>query len=210
MALLATHNPREAIKHSRAATHLEVRSPVMHYGLGIAYLFSGNDQKAVLAFRAALTLAPRMSSAIHGLAMTLLNQGHNDEVIDLLSKYLKKEAGDYQAKEIIAFAYMQQKQYKKVRSYLFEALQLVPKNGDEVDLHQARLANNLGVCYGLLNDTEEAMRLFQHSIQAKPDLASGVYYNLIRLQITTGHFAEARQTINASIAQFPNDEGPHQ
>jgi tetratricopeptide (TPR) repeat protein len=206
MAFLATHRPHEAIKHLRAAVHLEVRSPVMHYGLGIAYLFSGNYQKAVLAFRAALILAPSMSSAIHGLAMTLLNQGHADEVIDLLSKYLKKEADDYQAKEIIALAYMQQKHYKKVRTHLFAALQLVPKTGDEVDLHRARLANNLGVCYGLLNDTGDAMRLFQHSIQAKPDLEPGVYHNLIRLQITICHFDEARQTINACITQFPNDE----
>lgn len=209
MAFLATHRPHEAIRHLRSAVHLEVRSPVMHYGLGIAYLFSGNDQKAVLAFRAALTLAPRMSSAIHGLTMTLLNQGHVDEVIDLLNKYLKKETDDYQAKEIIAFAYMQQKQYKKVRSHLFEALQLVPKNGDEVDLHQARLANNLGICYGLLNDTEQAMRLFQRSIQAKPDLGPGVYHNLIRLQIATRHFGEARQTINTCITQFPNNEEAH-
>ncbi len=209
MALLATHRPVEAIKHLRAAAHLEVRSPVMHYGLGIAYHFSGNNQKAVLAFKAALTLAPRMSSAIHGLAMVLLNQGHIDEVISLLSKHLKKEADDYQAEELIAFAYLQQKQYKKVRTHLFEALRLVPKNGDEVDLDRARLANNLGVCYGLLNDTEEATRLFQRSIQAKPDLAPGVYYNLVRLQITTGHFGEARQTINACMAQFPEDEEAH-
>ncbi len=209
MALLATHHPHEAIKHLREAAHLEARSPVMHCGLGIAYLFSGNNQKASTAFRAALTLTPRMSSAIHGLAMTLLDQDHVDDVIDLLSKYLKKEAHDYQAKEILAFAYMQQKQYKKVRSHLFEALQLVPKDGDEVDLHQARLANNLGICYGLLNDAEEAMRLFQRSIQAKPDLGPGVYHNLIRLQIGIRHFGEARQTINACITQFPNNEEAH-
>ncbi len=209
MALLATRSPHEAIKHLREAARLEARSPMMHCGLGIAYLFSGNDQKAVLAFRAALTLAPRMSLAIHGLAMSLLDQGHVDDVIDLLSKYLKKEPHDYQAKEIIAFAYMQQKQYKKVRSYLFDALHLVPKDGDEVDLHQARLANNLGICYGLLNDTEEAMRLFQRSIQAKPDLGPDAYHNLIRLQIGTRHFDEARQTINACITQFPNNEEAH-
>lgn len=209
MALLAIHFPNEAIKHLRTAAHLEARSPVMYYGLGIAYLFSGNNPKALLAFRAALTLAPGMSSAIHGLAMTLLNQGHIDEVIDLLSKYLKKEEDDYQAEELIAFAYMQQKQYKKVRSHLFEALRLVPKSGDEVDLDRARLANNLGICYGLLNDTEEAMRLFQHSIQTKPDLAPGVYYNLIRLQITTDNLDEARQIINACIRQFPQDEEAH-
>lgn len=209
MALLATHRHHEAIKHLRAAAHLEVRSPVMHYGLGIAYLFSENNQKAVVAFRAALTLAPRMPSAIHGIAMTLLNQGHVGEVIDLLSKHLREEADDYQAKELIAFAYMQQKQYKKVRLHLFEALQLVPKNGDEADLHQARLANNLGVCYGLLDDTDQAMRLFERSIQAKPDLGPGVYHNLIRLQIATRHYSEARHTINTCITQFPNNEEAH-
>lgn len=206
MALLASNHHQEAIGELRAATHLEARSALLYHGLGVAYTFAKEYRRAVKAFMAALTLAPEMPEAFQGLCDAFLKQGQVKSAIEMLDEHLKNKPDDYQARELLAWAFIRQGRYKEVRKELFHALSAIPKTGEGAETHQARLANNLGVCYWLLGNQEEAQKRFLTAIGAKANLGPGPYLNLVRLYLEMRHFGEARQIIGLCTTRFPQHE----
>jgi Flp pilus assembly protein TadD len=78
IVLLRLGRNREAISLLKASVRSEVRAPALYQALGVAYAMSGDRARAELNFRTALTLAPAMGEAVHGLARVLIEGGKAD------------------------------------------------------------------------------------------------------------------------------------
>jgi len=202
---LSRHN--EAIAQLRAAVRLNVRSAPLHHGLGVAYLLAGRHDRAIKEFKAALTLWPHMPEAVQGLASALITLRRFDDAERVLKAYLRSRRSDtgHEAHELLAWAYVQQGRYKDARSQLYRALDAIPKVGPDLSTHRARLTNNLGVCFFLLGDREEAYHRFEAAIDAKPDDLPAPYLNLARVCFETGQIATAASALSTSAARFPQD-----
>lgn len=207
LALLLLGCHHEAIGQFRIATRRDVRSAAFHHGLGVAYALIGDETRAIRAFKAALTLAPHMPEAVQGLAAVLLRQGRFEAVEVLLKDHLTTRPSDYDAHEVLAWAYMQQGKHRAAKSEFYQTLQVIPKGGLDIGDHRARLSNNLGVCYVLLHDYDEARRLFETSIGARPDGLPAPYYNLARLHCEANRFDDAHAVLADCGARFPEDQG---
>jgi len=204
MVLLSLRRYREAISQLKIATRLDVRSAVLHHGLGIAYALAGDTGRASRAFKAALALAPQMPEAIHGLCGILLMEGKSSAAQPVLKEYLKDVRNDAVAYDLLAWAYFQQAGFRESRSQLFRALRALEEASSEtIEIHRARILNNLGVCDWLLQERDEANRWFRRAIEAHPNTPLP-YHNLVRL-ILWSQPREAETLLLDCTQQFPED-----
>lgn len=192
VALLNVGKPHEAIAHLRVAARNEVRSPAIHQSLGVAYLMAGDARGAVRAFKTALTLAPDMKDAVHGLANVLLERGHSDALVELLTAYLDRRPNDNVAREILSEAYSRLKQYPAARLQLTTVLRSIDGDDEESAAERSRLLNNIGVCFDGQGERERAIQWIERAIAVKPEFGEILYLNLIRL------YMQKRQTIQAT------------
>jgi len=208
LTLLTLSRHNEAIAQLRAAVRLDVRSAPLHHGLGVAYLLAGQSHKAIKEFQGALALWPQMPEAIQGLAFAWIALRQFEAAVRVLRAYLKspQPAADHDAHELLAWAYVQQGHYKEARSELYHALNAIPKVGPDLSSHQARLTNNLGVCFLLLGDREEAYHRFEAAIAFKPDDLPAPYLNLARVYLEPGQTARAAAVLSECAARFPQDQ----
>src|SRR6266849_5731456 len=181
VSLLTLGKSHDAIRHLRFAARSDVRSPAIHQALGVAYLVAGDARGAVRSFKTALTLAPDMKDAIHGLANVLLQRGQTESLIELLTAYLEKRPDDIGAREILSGAYLNRKQYAAARLQLTNALRHV--RGDDVRerRQKAQLLSNIGACFALQGDDEHADPWMTRSIEVDPALDPIPYHNLAKL-----------------------------
>ncbi len=204
--ILSRHN--EAIAQLRAAVRSDVRSASLHHGLGVAYLLAGQHHRAIKEFKAALALAPQMPEAVQGLASVWIEFRQFDAAERVLRAYLKSRQpdADHDAHELLAWAYVQQGRYKEAKAELYRALDAIPKVGLALSSHQARLTNNLGVCFLLLGDREEAYHRFEAAIGFKPDDLPAPYLNLARVCFETKQTVIAATVLSECAARFPQDQ----
>lgn len=194
---------RDAIAHLRIASRAEVRNPAIYHGLGVAYVFAKDYRRATRAFKSALALAPWMGEATHGLAWILLEQGQSDQAIALLTKDIDER--DYEALELLAWAYHQRHELRATRKHLLLALEALRLAGGDQLLRQSRLLNNLGVCYAELGSLDEAEARFQSALRAQPGDDATALHNLARLYLQQRRFDEARTLLESHERRFPED-----
>jgi tetratricopeptide (TPR) repeat protein len=77
----------KAIEHAQKAIHLSPREPFNYYGtfaLGLAYLFTGRDEEAVINARKAIDGNPKFAFAHCLLALACARVGHTSEALKAL------------------------------------------------------------------------------------------------------------------------------
>ncbi len=204
VVLLRLSRHREAIAQLKVATRLNGRSAVLYQGLGVAYAFAKDQGRALRAFKTALTLAPGMSEAIHGLCDILLRQGKVKVAESTLKSYLTDTRDDAVAYDLLAWAYVQQNRFREARAQLFHALRVLGAAPSEaIQTHRARILNNLGVCDWWLQEPEEAIRRFRDATNAHPDSVLP-YHNLARL-LMLQHPNDAREVLRDCAQKFSGD-----
>src|SRR5207248_2282211 len=141
MILLKVGKTKEAISILRAAAHMEVRSPEIYEALGIAYSIDSDFRRASVAFKTALSLAPWSANAVHGLAYALLEMENPDEARDLLIAYLEKRPRDKNAKQLLAQAYMDRRQFRSAIGQLMQILSEVNES-ENIDVEMRLEVSN--------------------------------------------------------------------
>ena len=205
VSMLMLGKPKEAISHLRYAARSDVRSPAIHQALGVAYLMAGDPKGAVRSFKTALTLAPDMKDAVHALANVLIQTGHLDGVIELLTVYAEKRSNDIRAREILSEAYFQQKRFPAARLQLTTALSQVIGDGDSEKKQRAKLLNNIGICFDRQGDGDNAMQRFERSIAIHPAFDPIPYHNLARFYLQSRRFTQAMRILDSCKEMFPED-----
>lgn len=203
--LLESGNYHEAVKTFREAMRCGAHDAYMYHNLGVAYMRLGTPSKAATAYRTALTLAPRMPFSTYGLSEALMALKRIDESVRLLNDYLHAKPQDFQALELLAWMYVNQKRYRDARARLYSAFAVIQDLGIADVQHRWRLTNNLGVCYLFLKDRSEAQRMFRNAIQAQPDAGTAPYHNLVRLLLGERKVAEAQGVLAQCLSIFPHD-----
>ena len=206
LASLALGKPHDAIAQLRLAATFNVRLPAVHQALAVAYTMSNDFRRATRSFRAALTLDPMMQEAIHGLSTVLLLQGETESSAQLLTKYLEQRPEDFEARELLARAYKEQKRYSAARAQLLQILETLKGEDEKAKFRQARLMNNAGACHAFEGDLQRAERLFATAIQLRPDGDPIPYENLARVYLNGGRVPEAQHLLTTCRERFPERE----
>jgi Flp pilus assembly protein TadD len=155
MVLLRIGRTREAIAHLKHAAHTDVRSPVLHHALGLAYWSQGARRRAEHQFRSALHLLPSYAPAARSLAHLLILSGRSKEAVAILAGHLTLSADNDAVRDLLGYALFEQKDYRHAIEQLKITFNLMTRQcrGDS-DL--ARVANNIGVSYARLRDWKNA------------------------------------------------------
>jgi tetratricopeptide (TPR) repeat protein len=183
MVLLRMGRPNEAIAHLKRAAKIDLRSPVLHHALGLAYWSQGARRRAEFQFRSAVHLLSSYAPAVRSLAHLLLLQERFEEAIPVLEAYLALNADNDAVRDLLGWALFEKKDYRhsieqlKIASTLMERAQREP-------FEVARVANNIGVGYSRLRDWKNAEPWYVKAISLDREQPEG-HHNLARLYLDT-------------------------
>jgi len=208
IVLLRLGRNREAISLLKASVRSEVRSPALYQALGVAYAMAGDQARAELNFRTALTLAPTMGEAVHGLARVLIERGKASGALSLLVEHLEKVPNDDQARELLARAYHGIGQHRSAAQQVIQVFNHLPESGEDVPTlnRKAYLATWIGQYFGVDRKDKEAETWLLRAIKFAPKRDALPYQNLGRLYLRANRFVEAFRVLAECKVLFPNDQ----
>lgn len=208
IVLIRLGRNREAISSLKASVRSEVRSPASYQALGVAYFMAGDHARAELNFRTALTLAPTMGEAAHGLARVLIERGKASGALSLLVEHLERTPDDDQARELLARAYHGIGQHRSAAQQIIQIFNRLPEgteDGPSLD-RKARLATDIGNYFGLDRKDKEAETWFVRAIKFAPKRDAVPYQNLGRLYLRGDRAVDASRVLSECRALFPKDQ----
>jgi tetratricopeptide (TPR) repeat protein len=195
------NKPQKAISVLRKALKDNVRSPELNQGLAIAYLLAGDQSRAEKSFQTALSLNPKLSSALHGLAVLWLRQNKSDEVIQILSRHLEHDPNDMEGREMLAQAFVLKEQYRQARNHLNIILTTLSSLPVQDKNQIAKIANNIGFCFASEGNYKEAETKILEAIHELPIPSAEAVENLARVYFAQGKTERALESIDASISK---------
>jgi tetratricopeptide (TPR) repeat protein len=206
MVLLKLGHTREAIAELRSAIRSEVRAPFLYQGLGAAYAVNGDLRRAVTAFKTALSLAPGSSGAAKNLAHAYLDLHEPEQASDLLTEFLERNPSDFDARELLARAYHERKQFRSAIAQLTHVDAALQRQPIVDRLRRGRIANNIGVAYLNEGDLKQAENWLQSSITLAADCGPLAFGNLARVYLRRDELGKAIATLDRGRAKFPEHE----
>ena len=197
--------------------------------LGLAYMLSGDLDKARLAFGEALQLAPKALGAINNLAMLELNSGNEDAAAELLEKALSENAGHVGLTQQLVALYTRRGDIGKAKEILETAIESNPSavqpriflaryylHGQNptgvletiepiVATHggDPRVIELVGRAAMLEGSYSSATDSFERLVEILPKSPVS-QYNLARSLLAVGELADARSALNESLQNDPN------
>ena len=171
----------------------------IHLDFGRAYAEAGNPDLAIVEFKKAVALNPRLPEAHYCLgASFLLSQGQAGfpEAIKEFHRELELNPNDYFSLAQLGYIAFTERQFDEAEQNLKRAASLDPRNPDNPLL--------LGQIYIQLNRPEDAEQALRKAIALTTDLSRNHYqvqrahYLLGRLLVQTGHLDEAKQEMQIS------------
>jgi Flp pilus assembly protein TadD len=205
LVLLSLRQPKDAISQLRAAVRINVRAFALHQALGVAYLMAEDPKGAERSFRMALALAPDKQNAVRALSNVLLQHRQFGPLSSLLGEYLEKSQDDAGARELLACALIEQKQFTAARRQLQAALKSLPEGGSDIRQQKSRILNNLGVCEDGEGKLDPAGKLFMESIESSPAHDILVRHNLVRVRMRQNQFGEAHEILETCRDSAPGN-----
>lgn len=140
----------------------------LHAKLGDTHMQRGEPNLASGNYKAALRLAPHVTSSWCDLADVHLKTGRAQDAIPLYLQALKLAPANWEARAALVDALMATKQYAEAKALLQELVAEQPQAGE---LHY-----QLGkVCFAL-NEIEAAVRHFEEAIALNPNDADSRYW----------------------------------
>jgi tetratricopeptide (TPR) repeat protein len=171
----------------------------IHLDFGRAYAEAGNPDLAIVEFKKAIALNPRLPEAHYCLgASYLLSQGQVGfpEAVNEFHRELELNPDDYFSLAQLGYIAFSERNFTEAEQYLKRAASLDPRNPDNPLL--------LGQVYMQLNRTADAEQALRKAIALTTDLSRNHYqvqrahYLLGRLLVQTGHVDEAKQEMQIS------------
>jgi tetratricopeptide (TPR) repeat protein len=203
MVLLRMGRPNDAIGHLKQAARSDVRSPILHHALGLAYWSQGSRRRAEQQFRSALHLLPSYRPAVRSLAHLLIQGGKPAEALPILETYLAQNADSEGVRDLFGWALFEKKDYRHAIEQLrlaFSMMEQSQRDGSEL----ARVANNIGVCYARLREWRNAEGWYGRAIglnRRQPE----ALHNLARLYLETNSADRAIQLLEGVGELNPDD-----
>jgi tetratricopeptide (TPR) repeat protein len=169
-------NYEEAVGLLKKAIALQPDLHTAYYNLGRIYLFIGEWDLAIEAFKQTLALKPASTEAMHQLAVSYNQSERYAEAVEYL-KVLQLQPARPDSLTELGFAYSQQGHPQEAIGFFKDAIRIRPDFSDAY--------NNLGVVYFRTGQVSAAIESLQHAIRLTPNLAVA-HYNL-GYALTKGH-----------------------
>jgi tetratricopeptide (TPR) repeat protein len=140
----------------------------LHSYLGNACMVSGNLELAAASYKAALQLAPHLTSCWCNLGNVHVRTGKPQEAIAFFLQALKTNPGHWASRTNLVQALMATKQYVIAKALLLELVDERPQDGE--------IRHQLGkICFEL-NEVELAIECFERAIALNPRDADSIYW----------------------------------
>jgi predicted Zn-dependent protease len=208
IVLIRLGRNREAISLLKASIRSEVRSPALYQALGVAYAMSKDQARAELNFRTALTLAPTMSEAVHGLARVLIERGKASVALSMLVEHLERTPSDDRARELLARAYSGIGQHRSAAHQVIQVFNRLSEGGEDASIltRKAQLAADIGHYFAIDRKDKEAETWLLRAINFAPKRDALPYQNLGRMYLRADRFVEAFRVFTECRALFPENQ----
>ena len=208
IVLLRLGRNREAISLLKASVRSEVRSPALYQALGVAYAMAGDHARSELNFKTALTLAPTMDEAVHGLARVLIERGKASAALSLLVQHLERDPGDDEARELLARAYHGIGQHRSAVQQMLQVFSRLPEGEATLD-RKALLATEIGNYFGMDRKDKEAETWLLRAIKFAPKWDAVPYQNLGRLYLRADRAIDAFRVLSDCKVLFPENQATY-
>jgi Flp pilus assembly protein TadD len=208
IVLLRLGRNREAISLLKASVRSEVRSPALYQALGVAYAMAKDQARAELNFKTALTLAPTMSEAVHGLARVLIERGKASAALSMLVEHLERMPNDDKARELLARAYNGIGQPRSAAHQVIQVFNHLSVSGADASTltRKAQLAADIGHYFAIDRKDKEAETWLSRAIKFAPKRDALPYQNLGRVYLRANRFVEAFRVLVECKALFPENQ----
>lgn len=140
----------------------------LHSNLGNACMLRGDLELAAENYKAALRLAPQLTSCWCNLGNVYLKTGKPREAIALYVQALTLTPGHWPSRSNLVQALMATQQYNLARLLLLELAGERPQDG--------QIRNQLGKLHFELNELESAIECFREAIALNPRDADSIYW----------------------------------
>lgn len=128
---------------------------------GWAYYSDGQHQKAINAFKKAISLDPSVSSYFNGLSRSYIELEHYDEAIGAAKRAIELSPDNAAAYNNLGRSYLQKKQYDEAIRAFRQAI--------EMDAGSAAFYSNLGWSLFLKRDYKESATYLKRAVELAPD-----------------------------------------
>jgi tetratricopeptide (TPR) repeat protein len=201
--------------YQRGLTAVENESPgfvpvetiaELHSNLANACMVRGDLEFAASNYRAALRLAPQLTSCWCNLGNVYVQAGKPQEAIALYVQALKLNPGHWPSRTNLVQALMATQQYLLAKALLME---LISERSQDAQIHK-----QLGKLYFELNEPESALECFRQAAVLNPGDADTIYWiggieqRLGEIEAAEAAYAKAAQLqplIRRPAAKFPAD-----
>lgn len=198
-AYLALSDTKNASKLFTEMSNGFGNTAAIHLDFGRAYAEAGNPDLAIVEFKKAIAINPRLPEAHYCLgASYLLSQGQVGfpEAVKEFHRELELNPNDYFSLAQLGYIAFTDRRFAEAEQNLTRAANLDPRNPDNPLL--------LGQVYIQLNRPADAEQALRKAIALTTDLSRNHYqvqrahYLLGRLLVQTGHLDEAKQEMQIS------------
>ncbi len=176
------------------ALNVTTDNDVMHSSLGLEFASQGNFEQALVHYRQALQINPRLAEAHHNMSVTLSSLGRYDEAAAQCRQAILLKPNYFKAYNSLGIVLSYQKKYDQALDCFNRALQIKP---DFAEAH-----NNLGAALGLQGKTEQAVEHFQQALKIKSNYADA-YYNLGSVFQSQGKTDQAADCYRKALQSNP-------
>jgi tetratricopeptide (TPR) repeat protein len=164
----------------------------LHAKLGNACMLRGDLESAAANYKAALRLAPHLTSCWCNLGNVHLKSGKPQDAVTLYRQALTLNPGHWPSRTNLVAALMAMQQYLLAKMFLVELVDERPQD--------AQLRNQLGKLNFALNELEPAIECFRQAVVLNPCDSDSIYWiGSIRQQMGEIEAAEAAYAEAARI-----------
>lgn len=152
-----------ALSGPEATAQANPNSAQAQFGLGNAYVKSGQWDKAVIAYKKAIELDPNYQTAYANLGVVYYQQGKFDLAVSQYQKAIELDPDDIEVAYNLGALYLQQAVSSGDQPDE-DKLQQAVAQLEQINQHAPQLAEpyfSLGVAYTILNEPERAIRAFE-------------------------------------------------
>src|SRR5467141_3246365 len=177
----------------QSALRLEPNSWEAHYNFGLAYLESGDAERATREFRAAVRLKPELPQSHAALGTSLSQLNETDAAIEEFKAALRIDPQSVPALDGLTKVLIEQKRYSAAIAYLRKA----PPD-DTLQL-------NLATAYARNRNNDEALQILSRVVRKEPS-SSLAHLNLGIVYTQQERYREAADQFRDALRLDPNND----
>lgn len=195
----AKGEPDKAIADLERGVGLYDESAAMHYQLALAYMSTGDLNKATSALTQALRINQDFPLATLVLADIQVRQGNSAAAVTTLKQLIQRHPEMPQPRLALAGIFNRQRDYENALA--------IYRQLDAAFPHNPQTSLLIGLTLVRQRKPADARQAFEHALELRPDYLPALE-QIVDLDLTAKNFASAHKRIAVETEKNPNAVGP--